>query len=237
MTMKYDNLDKQIMRELISLPSNSASFSNIFDKHFCRESLQINHGQGQACFVFNTSGAQVTDPEINEMAIKSTELTILLARYMNLYRFLDKEGLVFFYMPAVGGDEPVFIGKADALSPIYRAPLYDDCLRDLAWKYCHTFSIPSPALKELVAQGFVDDEERRYLKSLRASWVAIFVSLALGLAGIVMNITNSIDQDSKFSRQIEASKNSAEIIAGSMKQLPADFLKLLNESANSSKNR
>lgn len=237
MLMKYDNLDKQIIRELISLPSNSASFSNIFDKHFGQESLQIDPSQDLACFVFNTSGAKDTDAELEEIASKSTELTILLARYMNLYRFLDEEGLVFFYKPAVGGDEPVFIGKADTSKTIYRAPLYDDCLRDLAWKYCHSFSIPSPALKELVSQGFIDDEERRFIRSLRASWVAIFVSLALGLAGIVMNITNSIDQDSKFSRQIEASKNSAEILAESMKQLPADFLKLLNESAKSSKTR
>lgn len=237
MPMKYDNLDKQIIQELISLPSNSASFSNIFDKHFCRESLEIDLDRNLACFVFNLSGAIATDAELEKIARRSTELTILLARYMNLYRFLEEEGLVFFYKPAVGGDEPVLIGKADTSRTIHRATLYDDCLRDLAWRYRHSFSIPSPALKELVSQGFIDDEERRFIRSLRVSWVAISVSLALGLAGMVITMANSNDQDSKFSKQIKASKNSAELLAGSMKQLPADFLKLLNESAKSSATR
>ncbi len=100
--MKYDDLDKQIIQELISLPRDSASFSNIFDRHFTAESLYINPSEEIACFAFNTSGSQVTTAESKSIARKSSEVTILLARYMNLYSFLDEEGLVLFYKPALG---------------------------------------------------------------------------------------------------------------------------------------
>lgn len=235
--MKYDDLDKQIIQELVSLPSDSASFSNIFDRHFTAESLYIDPSKNLASFAFSTSGSEVTNAESEAIARRSSELTILLARYMNLYRFLDEEGLVFFYKPAIGYSQSIFIGKADASKTLFYAPLYDDGLRDLAWKYHHSYSIPSPALKELVSHDFIDDEERKFTKSLRASWVAIWISLALGLAGIVMNIANNIDQDRKFSKQIESSTNSAEVLTKSIKQLPAEFYKLLSETSQHSVTR
>jgi hypothetical protein len=228
--MKYDDLDKQIIQELISLPGNSASFSSIFDKHFFNESLYINPSSNLASFAFNTSGAELTSTEIEARAKRSLELTILLARYMNLYRFLDEEGLVLFYKPALGEGQSLFIGKADASKPLIHEQLYDDDLRDLAWKYHHSYSIPSPALKELVSHDFIGDEERKFTKSLRASWVAIWISLSLGLFGIIMNIINNIDQDRKFSQQIESSTNSADVLAQSIKELPAEFLKVLSET-------
>jgi hypothetical protein len=61
--------------------------------------------------------------------------------------------------------------------------------------------------------------------------------LALGLAGIIMNITNNIDQDRKFSKQIESSTNSAEVLTKSIKQLPAELLKLLSETSKHSVTR
>jgi hypothetical protein len=227
--MKYDDLDKQIIKELISLPGNSASFSNIFDKHFIDESLYINPGSGLASFAFNTTGAELTNAEVEARAKRSLELTILLARYMNLYRFLDEESLVLFYKPALGEEKSLFIGKADVSKPVIHEQLYDDRLRDLAWKYHRSYSIPSPALKELVTHDFIDDEERKFTKSLRASWVAIWISLALGVIGIIMNTINNIDQDRKFSQQIEYSTKSADVLAQSIKELPAEFLKVLSE--------
>jgi hypothetical protein len=235
--MKYDDLDKHIIKELISLPSDSASFSNIFDRHFIAESLYIDPSKNLASFAFNTSGSEITNAESDAIARRSSELTILLARYMNLYRFLDEEGLVLFYTPALGESQSVLIGKADASKTLVHAQLYDDGLRDLAWKYHHSYSIPSPALKELVSHDFIEEEERKFTKSLRASWVAIWISLALGIAGIVMNITNNIDQDRKFSKQIESSTNSAEVLTKSIKQLPAEFLKLLSETSKHSVTR
>ncbi|MEX0779230.1 MAG: hypothetical protein WD037_05825 [Balneolales bacterium] len=201
------------------------------------ESLYINPSENRASFVFNTSGSEVTNSESEAIARRSSELTILLARYMNLYRFLDLEGLVLFYKPALRESQSVFIGKADARKTLSYAPIYDDTLRDLAWKYHHSYSIPSPALKEIVSHNFIDDEDRKFTKSLRSSWVAIWISLALGLAGIVMNITNNIDQDRKFSKQIESSTRSAEDLTKSIKQLPAEFLKLLSETSKQSLTR
>jgi hypothetical protein len=230
--MKFDDLDKQIIRKLISLPSDSASFSNIFDQHFIAESLYINPSENKACFEFN-----ISESGISCRTKRSLELTILLARYMNLYRFLDEEGLVLFYKPSFGEWQSVRIGKVDSSKTTYCEPLYDNVLRDLAWKYHHSYSIPSPSLKELVEHDFIEDEERRFSKSLRASWAAIWISLALGLSGIIMNITNNLDQDRKFSKQIESSTNSAQVLAKSIKQLPVEFLKLLSETSKFSVTR
>lgn len=234
--MKYDDLDKKIITKLVQY-SDSASFSNIFDQHFIAESLYIDQATQKASFVFNVSGPELTAADRNNIATRSSELTILLARYMNLYRFLDENGLVLFYKPALEQSQSVLIGKADTSQNHVDTQLYDDALRELAWKYHHSYSIPSPALKELVSHDFIDDEERKFTKSLRASWVAIWISLALGLAGIIMNIINNIDQDRKFSKQIEASTNSAEVLTKSIKQLPAEFLKLLSENSKYSVTR
>jgi hypothetical protein len=94
--MKYDDIGKQIIQELITIPSDSASFSNIFDKHFNTEGLYIEPSKNLAGLAFNTSGPKMTNDESEAISRRSSELTILLARYMNLYRFLDEEGLVFF---------------------------------------------------------------------------------------------------------------------------------------------
>jgi hypothetical protein len=235
--MKFDDLDKQIIRKLISLPSDSASFSNIFDQHFKAESLYINRRENEAYFKFNISGSGLSYAESDDIAKRSLELTILLAKYMTLYRFLDEEGLVLFYKPSFGEGQSIQIGKVDSSKTTHDTPLYDDVLRDLAWKYHHSYSIPSPSLKELVAHDFIEDEERRFSKSLRASWAAIWISLALGLSGIIMNITNNLDQDRKFSKQIETSTKSAQVLANSIKQLPAEFLKLLSETSKYSVTR
>lgn len=73
-----------------------------------------------------------TIAEQEAIARKSSEVTILLARHMNLYRLLDGESLVLFYKPALGEDSPVLIGKADPPKTMLTTPLYDDGLRDLA---------------------------------------------------------------------------------------------------------
>lgn len=68
-------------------------------------------------------------------------------------------------------------------------------------------------------------------------WVAIWISLALGLAGTIINATNDIDQDIRFSQQIEAARRFAEILDQNMKQLHGDFLKLLSEASKHSVSR
>lgn len=168
---------------MIEQEIHSASFSSIFDEDSYAESLHIDPRDHKALFVFTFSGGQPTDEKINYMITRSTDLTIFLAQYMNLYRFLDEERLVFLYKPACSDGQSLCIGKAYMSQPSKNLiiPLYDDGLRDLALKYHHSFPISSLTLKELVSNDFVDDEVLRFIKSLRASWVAIWFSMVLGL--------------------------------------------------------
>jgi hypothetical protein len=62
------------------------------------------------------------------------------------------------------------------------------CLSDYVIEILDCYIVPTEELIDCVNHNFVSDEERRFKKQYCTTWVAIIVSLIIGVGGIITNI-------------------------------------------------
>ena len=132
---------------------------------------------------------------------------------------MKKKNWLFFFEPAKNTEPTIAFGMGAVNMPSFSVSIDDQNVVDLLIKYLHKEIMPSPSLRSLENNKFVSDEEIRFRKQQLATWIAIIVSILLGLYGMYNNNQNSITQEKQFKKYIAENQKSVEAISVRLEQL------------------
>jgi len=217
----FDKDEQKIIGKITHGSGYSRNLINIFDSlnNLNGIRVQIDKVYKKANFLFQIQGEEPTNSEISWGIEKQKQLVELLIKHLTLLRYLEKEELAIFFEVAKSNEQTIEFGMGAANMSSYSIPIEDQNIVDLLIKYVHKEIMPSPSLRELENNGFKSDEEIRFNKQYVVTWIAIAVSLFLGLYGIYNNQQNSISQESQFVKQTEENQESEQEISEKLKLL------------------
>lgn len=185
----FDELEKQIIKKILYREGYARSLINLFDSQNNLQGtrIEIDKKNKKVSFLFQMAGAEPSTSECQFGIEKQKRLTERLVRYVNLFRFLEREELATFFDSVKEDDEPVVFGMGAVNMPSFCMSLDDQGIIDLLVKYVHKEVLPSPSLRQLESNGFRSDEEIRFRSMRLAAWAAIATSILIGLFGIYLN--------------------------------------------------
>lgn len=217
----FDKHERDIVGKITHGSGYSRNLINILDSlnNLQGTRVQIDKANKKASFLFQTQAAEPTESEIKWGIEKQKQLVELLIKNLTLLGYLEKEELAVFFEPATNNEQTIEFGMGAVNMPSYRMSIDDQNVVDLLIKYVHKEIMPSPSLRELENNNFQTNEEIRFKKQNLATWVAIAVSIALGLYGMYNNHQNSISQEMQFKKQIEANNKTGQEISEKLESL------------------
>ncbi|MBA4391744.1 MAG: hypothetical protein C0399_12525 [Syntrophus sp. (in: bacteria)] len=192
----FDEVEKEIIKEIVFADGHDKSFVNLFNsrKNLERTSIRIDKASKEASFLFQTNTREASEDELKWATERRKQLTVLLLRYVNLFRYLDKEELAIFYNPTIDFQDPVIFGMGAENMDYVTASIDDQYIVDLLLAYVSKHVLASPSLRQLVSNDFLSDEEVRFRSMRNVQRVTIAVAILIGLSGICLNIVNGIFQ-------------------------------------------
>ena len=204
----FDKEEKGIIDKILRGQGYARSFINLFDsqKNLQGTRISIDKANRKACFLFQTQDQEPNDHEYSGGIEKQNQLTELIIKYLTLLRYLEKEELAVFFDPAKSDEAIVEFGRGAVNMPSFSMSIDDETVVDLLIKYVHKEIMPSPSLRVLETNKYVPDEERRFIGQKRAAWVAIGLSLLLGLYGVFRNHQQDLAQEKLLNSQIQENR-------------------------------
>jgi hypothetical protein len=209
----FDEVEKEIIKEILDDNGRSRNLMDIFDKYFIQESISFNKTNNSAEIIFNSSTSSPSQQEIDSAIERERSLTELLVKFLTLLLYLEREDLAVFFLAANSTNNPVTFGRAITNNFTFAMPVYDQSIITLLIKYAELQIMPFPSLRGLYKNNFLSDDELRFKKNQRTSWVAIVISILIGLYGVYINFTNNNDQDKKFENQLNKNSEHAKLIS------------------------
>jgi len=217
----FDTEEKAIIRKITEGSGYSRNLINIIDSMNSLQAtrIQIDKKSKKAKFLFQIQNAEPSDEECSWGIEKQKQIIELLIKHVTLLRYLEKEELAIFFEPATSTEQTVTFGMGAVNMPSFSMSIDDQNVTDLLIQYVHKEIMPSPSLRVLESNKYISDEEIKFKKQFTATWIAIIVSIFLGLYGMYNNHQNSISQEKQFKTQLIENNKIAESIAGKLDQL------------------
>jgi len=135
------------------------------------------------------------------------------------WRRPEKEELAIFFYPAQSSGVVIEFGMGAVNLPSFRMSIDDQTVVDLLIKYVHKEIMPSPALRVLEKNRFISDEERQFSRQQRVAWIAIIISLFLGIYGIYDGNQKDENQDKVINTQIQEFRRITDSLIDKIKEL------------------
>jgi hypothetical protein len=233
----FDDEEKSIINKIIDGTGYSRNLINIIDSMNNLQSVRIRLDKEKKTgeFLFETQNNEPTDSETRASIEREKTLIELLITHVTLLQYLEKEELAFFFNPATTPDDEVVFGMGAINRPSLAMSINDESLINLLLQYVHKEIRPSPLLRQLQNNNYLTDEEIKFSKQHRSTWVAIIVSALFGFFGVYNNYQNNKSQDKQFEIQLKENEKLSNIIAGSIKNSkvePIDYKANIEEVAN-----
>lgn len=165
-------------------------FSDLFDKDFLKDLIikftnDIIYERYEIKFLIKKSSAGQNQQEVMEKATEKIVQTI------NLIEYLKSNAYLFSFKPAHRTPVEGTIGLKEVVadyqknSENYVGMQYpDEKTYELIFEYLNIVFVSSEALRYYVKKGFRTEEQIRHRQNLIVAWVAIGISIVLGLIGI-----------------------------------------------------
>lgn len=191
----FDEVDKQIIKEIAFAEGHGKSFVNLFNSRKNLEGIRIriDKASRKASFLFQINAREPSDDEFKWATERREQLTVLLLRYVNLFRYLEKEELAIFFNPTIDFEDPIIFGMGAENMDYATSSIDDQYIVDLLLAYVSKHVLASPSLRQLVSNDFLSDEEKRFRSMRNIQWAAIAVAILIGLLGIYFNIVQRIN--------------------------------------------
>ena len=217
----FDTEEKAIIRKITEGSGYSRNLINILDSmnNLQATRIQIDKKSSKAEFLFQIQNAEPSDEECRWGIEKQKQIVELLIKHVTLLRYLEKEELAIFFEPAKSTEQTITFGMGAVNMPSFSISIDDQNVIDLLIQYVHKEIMPSPSLRELENNNYISDEEIKFKKQFTATWIAIIVSIFLGLYGMYNNHQNSVSQEKQFKTQLIGNKKIAESVAEKLDQL------------------
>jgi len=234
----FDQEEKAIINKILHGSGYARNLINILDsiRNLQGVRVRIDRSNKTANFRFETQNSESTINEDLCFIERQRQLTELIITHVTLLRYLEKEELAVFFEPAKTTDNIITFGMGAANRPCLTMPIADQTVVDLLIKYINKEIRPSPLLKQLERNNYLTDEEIKFTKQYCVTWVAVFISVLIGLYGVYNNYRDSESQEEKFKKQIISDKNNSEAIAKGFKDgqpPPTDYTQSINNVAKS----
>lgn len=196
----FDKEEKNIISKITQGEGFSRNLINIFDSasRLGGVRIVINKLSKIGHFEFQTASLEPTNDEYQWIIEQQKVLTELLIKHLALIKYLEKEELVILFSPANSNDNIVTIGAGADNQPSTPMPITDQFIVDLLIEYIHKEILPSPTLRSLETNNFISDEEIHFKKQQIVAWVAISISVILGLYGMYEGNSSNLDQEAKY---------------------------------------
>lgn len=200
----FDEVEKSIIKKINHGHGYSRTLINIINslENLQGTRIQIDKDNRKAKFLFQSQQAEPTPDEIQFGIEKQKQLVELLIKHINLFRYLEKEELAIFFIPAKTTEPIITFGAGACNMPSFRMDIEDQPLVDLLIKYIDKEVMPSPSLKNLENNKFVSTEEIRFRRQHFVTWTAIVVSIILGLYGVYTPYQNNISQEKQYQKSL-----------------------------------
>ena len=148
-------------------------------------------------------GAHPTSEECESAINKIEELEPIIVILSNLLVYLEKEGLVTIYNPVNNGNQTVTIGTGAINRNSIDNQFQDQKISGMLVSFVHKEIIPNQELLQLYSNGFLSEDEIRFKKQQKATWVSIFIAGLIGLGGIAYQVIDKISGKNEENEQIE----------------------------------
>ncbi|MCI5136988.1 MAG: hypothetical protein D3922_00920, partial [Candidatus Electrothrix sp. AR1] len=221
-------------QEFIAIINNGEGHSrnlvNMLNKFLDGVCINIDKNTHKGGFTFSQSLEENFNDQKVEWCIKrSNELIEIIVKLTNLLRYLEKEELATFFIPAKpSGQKIEFGGCSTGYIPI-SIPIYDQAIIDIMLQYIHQEIMPSPTLKKLEKNNFRTESEIYLKKQHIATWTAIFVSLTIGLLSFCISHQYSKQQKEQFSENIHQNEILVNKITTKLENLNPEIINYSND--------
>lgn len=185
---KFNTLERNYIHLINSTNEIGRSIIDIFDNDLTATRLTINKTDKTAVFKFELESNEPNDKESNWIITKIHELQYKIVILTNLIHYLENNGLLTSYIPHSSVENEITFGQGAEDSVAVRHSFSDSKIIDLIIQYIDKRLLPSVELKELEKHKFKSSEERKFFKEQLVAWIAIAISIILGLVGIFMNV-------------------------------------------------
>lgn len=187
---KFNSVERKYIQLINSTNEIGRSIIDIFDNDLTATRLTINKTEKTAVFKFELDGSEPSDKELNWIIDKIHELQYKIVILTNLIHYLENNGLLTTYTSHQSLDNKITFGQGAEDSVAVSHTFSDSKIIDLLIQYIDKRLLPSVELKELEKHKFKSSEERIFFKEHLVAWVAIAISIILGLWGIFMNASD-----------------------------------------------
>ena len=234
----FDQEEKAIINKILHGSGYARNLINILDSmnNLQGVRVQINCSNRTAEFLFEIQNNEPTTDECDFGIKRQRDLTELIITHVTLLRYLEKEELAVFFEPAKTTDNIIAFGMGAVNRPYFNMSIDDQTVVDLLIKYVHKEIRPSPLLMQLEKNNYLTDEEIKFNKQYVVTWVAVIVSVLIGLYGVYNNHQNSKSQEEQFKKQIISDKKNSEVISNIFKNSQPsqiDYTQSINNVAKS----
>lgn len=185
---KFSKEEKEIIRRLVESDGYSRNIVNLIGDH-CLEGVRFSLERETLIteLLFEAIGEEPSDEEVQQMGYRQDKIAKMILSYVTLFRYLEKYDLAISYKPASSSDDVIEFGQGAVNLPAHRWKLNDKGLAGLVAEYYDKEIIPTYQLQHLVDNNFLSDDELRFNSQIRATWLAIGVSVALGIMSFWAN--------------------------------------------------
>lgn len=182
---QFSNIEKQIISVILQ---ERKQIHNLICNYLENETILVSHAAENKVTLF-IDKRKYPDQNLINRAYEITEKIVII---VNLLHYLETQGLITFFIPSHGVPFAGHITKTNELYEEYRNTRehfsgwwYTDKKTETYLLSKHGFTIyPSEELKVHVNNIYVSAESKRHNQTIIATWVAIVISVLLGLYGI-----------------------------------------------------
>ncbi len=195
---QFSNSEKKIIDKLTE---KSQFFSDLFEKDFLQDLLikiktdRFNNEYSIDLIIKNPNKDQKEEDDY--ITKKMSEATERIVNTINIIKYLEQNAYLYSYLPAHGRRAESYIGLNEVYNEYKRNPEnfvntpYPDLdTQDLIHEYINLLFVSSEALQIYKIKGYKTPEEIRHKQILFVAWIAIGISIIIGITSIIINLNS-----------------------------------------------
>lgn len=211
----FSTEEKSIIKIIVNGTGHERNLLNFLDTptNLGNVRLEVNKVTKTTEFFFETINRVPSGDEISNATKKQSEIVELIIRYVVLLQYLEDENLAIFFEPTKSRIDIIKFGGGAINLPSVGMSIDDSNTIALLIKYSDKQILPTNALKELVSNNYLSNDEIRYRSNSWKTILAIGVSMVLGIYGMYNNHSNSKSQNAEFQSLLKENSKNAQLIS------------------------
>lgn len=173
----FGEQEKNWIHTINSFSGTGEWVSNLLDPILKTCRLKVSASQGTVEILLDTPQGNSEAQQVIDTVFSIQREVI---RLISLVDYLVEQRLLILYKPTEPDDE-YLLGQGGGSMPYH---LHDEHIARQLCRYMSYNLVPTESLVALEKRGYISEEEHRFLRERRLTWLALGVSIILALLGI-----------------------------------------------------